>query len=148
MLTCRHTMDFDKVWRFDGFQRLARMPPLTSAFAPGSFSQTFRARCSLFVSVTGRRLPAVAAVLGKLVFQVLYALGQLAKRLEEKLHDRFFAFTKSRSYFCFVWYVASGSMTNIVLGFYVFEEKKVKYQPAMQTILLKVDRLISHQDHG
>src|SRR5574342_1437431 len=59
MLTFVHMMDFNKVWLFDGFQRFTQMPLLTTPFAPGSFAQTFRAGCSLIVSVAGRRLPAV-----------------------------------------------------------------------------------------
>ena len=75
MLTGLHTMNFDNVWLFYGFQCLARMPRLTSAFAPGAFSQTFRAGCRSIVSIAGWRFTAVPAVLGKLVFQFLNAFG-------------------------------------------------------------------------
>jgi hypothetical protein len=41
MLTGLHTMDFDKVWLFDCFQRLARMSPLTAAFRLDRFCKLF-----------------------------------------------------------------------------------------------------------
>src|SRR6266511_6081179 len=89
MLTFLHTMYFDKVWLFYCFQRLALMPRLTSAFSPGSFSQTFRARRRLIVSVAGRRLTAVAAVLCELVFQFLNAFRQRQHCCVEEQDHRF-----------------------------------------------------------
>jgi hypothetical protein len=108
-------MNFDMIRFGSHFQRVPFVARLPTAFLAARSSQA--ASAGFLEAITGRRFATVAAVLGQLVFQSLYALFEtlnsfllllyypdpIAGQAHEQGDNRLFALASSGSNFFFRW---------------------------------------------